>query len=632
MPKGGLFGGGGTSPMNAESLPPKSRFWASLPCMSSLSRLLDYSREFRSQYQLGTVYAVINKVFDVLPEILIGIAVDVVVKRDQSFLSDLGIKSLPHQLFALGIATVFIWAGESIFQYLYGLQWRNLAQALQHKARTDVYDHVQHLRMSELESRRQGELQTILTEDVNQLERFLNDGLVAIIHVVTSTVLVGLAFVVISPLIAFYAMLPIPIILFIAFKFQRGLSERYAAVRASAGRLGARLTSQLHGIPTLKAYTAESQALLALQEDSNHYKGKNRNAIKLSSAFVPLIRMAVLSGFVVTLVYGGFRTLDGHLAVGAYSVLVFLTQRLLWPFTRLGETVDLYQRSMASADRVLDLLELEREPAQHGEVVPTESFHKDIDFREVDFAYIGGAPVLKRISLSIAGGSFVGVVGSTGSGKSTLVKLLLRFYEPDSGSIQIGEQPLDAMRLEDLRRNIAWVSQEAFLFHGTLHDNIALGTVGASRDAVIAAAQAAELHDFIQTLKDGYDTLVGDFGSTLSGGQRQRLSIARAILKDPAILILDEATSAVDNDTEAAIQRSIARISQGRTVIAVAHRLSTIRHADEIFVLEQGTVIENGTHDALRQQGGRYADLWAMQVGEQVGQQAPARTERPAGN
>ncbi|MEM6733908.1 MAG: ABC transporter ATP-binding protein, partial [Myxococcota bacterium] len=293
--------------------------------------------------------------------------------------------------------TVFIWGGESLFQYLYQIEWKNLAQALQNKARSDVYDHVQHLRVSELETRRQGELQTILTEDVNQLERFLNTGLVAIIHVVTSTIAVSAVFFVLSPPVAVFAMVPIPVIVVLALVFQRGLASRYAAVRESAGKLGARLTAQLMGVATIKSYTAQERALDALESDSRTYEATNRRAIRLSSAFVPLIRMAILSGFVVTLVYGGLKTLDGSLEVGAYSVLVFLTQRLLWPFTRLGETVDLYQRSMASADRVLDLLNLQREPVDEGTVLARDGYREDVVFEDVSFMYTGRARVLERV-------------------------------------------------------------------------------------------------------------------------------------------------------------------------------------------------------------------------------------------
>ncbi len=584
--------------------------------MSSLRRLLAYSRQWRGRYLLGTVYAIVNKLFDIAPEILIGVAVDVVVQREESFLAELGVASLEQQLVVLGILTVLIWGGESLFQYLYEIEWRNLAQALQNKARSDVYNHVQHLRVSALESRRQGEIQTILTEDVNQLERFLNNGLVAIIHVVTSTLAVSVVFFILSPAVAAFAMLPIPVIIVLALWFQRGLAERYGAVRESAGRLGARLTSQLHGVATIKSYTAQERALAALETDSRGYETTNRRAIRLSSAFVPLIRMAILAGFVVTLVYGGFKTLDGDLAVGAYSVLVFLTQRLLWPFTRLGETVDLYQRSMASADRVLGLLTLEREAVDEGDPISADDLHRDIVVNDVSFSYDGETQALDHVSLVIPGGGFVGLVGSTGSGKSTLVKMLLRFYAPDSGTIRIGDRALPSIRIDALRRAVGWVSQEVFLFHGSVHDNIALGRPDASREEVEEAARAAELHDFIQSLRHGYDTLIGDFGATLSGGQRQRLSIARAILKDPAILILDEATSAVDNETEAAIQRSMARVARGRTVIAVAHRLSTVRSADMIFALEDGQVMEQGTHDELLEREGRYARLWAMQIGE----------------
>ncbi|MEL6189782.1 MAG: ABC transporter ATP-binding protein, partial [Myxococcota bacterium] len=298
----------------------------------------------------------------------------------------------------------------------------------------------------------------------------------------------------------------------------------------------------------------------------------------------------------------------GSLGVGAFSVLVFLTQRLLWPFTRLGETVDLYQRSMASAGRLFDVLALPVEDRGGGRPVPETP--ADLVFDSVAFRYPGAnRDALAGVELEVPARSFVGLVGTTGSGKSTLVRLLLRFYAPDAGQIRLGGSPLADLDVTDLRDRIGWVEQDVFVFFGTVAENIALGRPHATRPQIEEAARAAELHGFIVGLPDGYDTVVGDFGTTLSGGERQRLAIARALIKDPPILVFDEATSAVDNETEAAIHRSIARAAQGRTVIAIAHRLSTVREADQIVVLSEGRIVERGTHATLEAAGGFYARL-----------------------
>ncbi len=239
-----------------------------------------------------------------------------------------------------------------------------------------------------------------------------------------------------------------------------------------------------------------------------------------------------------------------------------------------------------------------------------------IEFRDVTFRYGEGAPVLKHVTLRVQPGDTVAFVGQTGSGKSTLMKLLLRFYEPTSGEILLDQQNIETLALSDLRRAIGFVSQDVFLFQGTIRDNIAYGSVDAAREAVEAAAEAAEATEFIANMPDGYDTTVGERGQKLSGGQRQRLSIARALLKNPPVLILDEATSAVDNETEAAIQRSLQRISHSRTTLVIAHRLSTIVHANRIFVLDAGEIAEQGTHEELLRRRGIYAALWAVQTGE----------------
>jgi ATP-binding cassette subfamily B protein len=296
-------------------------------------------------------------------------------------------------------------------------------------------------------------------------------------------------------------------------------------------------------------------------------------------------------------------------------MLVFLTQRLLWPLTGLGKTLDLYQRAMASTKRVMTLLDtpIQSHPGELSLTPQTVKGELVID--HLHFAYPDRPPVLKDICLTIPAGQTIGIVGSTGSGKSTLVKLLLRLYEWESGKVLLDGVDIRRYFLGDLRRSIGLVSQDVFLFHGTVRENIAYGSPDAPFAEIEQAAILAEAQAFIEQLPDGYDTLIGERGQKLSGGQRQRLAIARAILKNPPILILDEATSAVDNETEAAIVRSLEKISQNRTTIAIAHRLSTIRYADQIYVLEDGTVQEQGTHETLLAQGGLYTKLWQVQTG-----------------
>ena len=366
---------------------------------------------------------------------------------------------------------------------------------------------------------------------------------------------------------------------------------------------------------TIKAFTSESKESARLAHASKEYVQANRRAIKISSAFVPLIRMAILAGFMATFILGGMKALDGSLNVGAYGMLVFLTQRLLWPLTRLAQTVDLYERAMASTRRILKLIETQTDVRDTGKRVLSTERQGSIRFDAVSFHYPATTSGINSIDFEVRAGSTVAMVGTTGSGKSTIIKLLLRFYPVTSGRILIDDIPIEELSLKSLREAIGLVSQDVFLFEGSIWDNIAYGNPAASDDEVRAAAVAAEAMEFIDDLPQGFATLVGERGVKLSGGQRQRLSLARAILKNPPILILDEATSAVDNETEAAIQRSLAVISQSRTVLVVAHRLSTIVAADEIVVLSHGNIVERGSHAQLLQITGHYARQWAVQTG-----------------
>ncbi|QNI03812.1 ABC transporter ATP-binding protein [Halomonas sp. SH5A2] len=582
----------------------------------ALMRLLRYAKGYRRRIIAATVCSIINKLFDIAPEILIGVAIDVVVNQEQSFVARLGFETPQEQITMLAVLTFFIWAGESLFEYLFQILWRNLAQRLQADMRQDTYEHAQRLDMAFFESKSSGQLVATMNDDVNQLERFLDGGANALIQVGVTVVAVGAVFFVLSPLIALLAFTPIPLIIWGAFYFQRKAGPLYSDVREKVGDLASRLSNNLSGIATIKSFTSEHREAERLRAASEAYVNANRRAIQVSSAFIPIIRMAILAGFLATFTVGGMMALNGDLNVGAYGVLVFLTQRLLWPLTGLAQVIDLFERAMASTKRILDLLEEPITVKDDSSTPLAQPVKGEVRFESVSFHYTASEVGVDGIDLHAPAGHTLALVGATGSGKSTLVKLLLRFYDPESGRVLIDGQPVMDVSMHSLRQSIGLVSQDVYLFEGSIRDNIAYGKPDADDEAIIDAAKTAEAWSFIETLPQGLDTPVGERGVRLSGGQRQRLSLARALLKDPPILVLDEATSAVDNETEAAIQRSLKRIAHGRTVIMIAHRLSTIVHADEIVVIEKGQVAERGTHQSLLAANGHYAAQWRVQTGE----------------
>ena len=585
-----------------------------------LRNILYRSEAPKGKIRLAILCSILNKIWDLAPPLLIGVAVDVVVQKEDSLLASWGIIDPWNQLVVLAVATFVIWGLESLFEYFYAVLWRNLAQTVQHNLRLTTFDHVQNQSMTWFDDHQKGDLLAIMNDDVNQLERFLDKGANDLLQVTTTVIVVGAVFLYLSWEIALFAVLPIPVILWGSFLYQKKLEVRYRDVRAAAGQLNALLENDLTGMATIQSFTNEPKELDRVRVLSEDYRNANRSAIRLSAAFVPLIRMAILAGFTATLLLGGRLALEGALAVGAYSVLVFMTQRLLWPLTRLGETFDLYQRAMASSVRILTLL---NEPStvidgEHKLELNVAKEHS-ILFQGVDFAYPERTALFDGFSVNIDAGSTIGIVGSTGSGKTTLTRFLLRFIEPSAGSIIWGGRDIREYTVDSLRDSIALVSQHVTLFPTSILENIRYGRNDATDEEVKQAAHTAEAFEFIEELPNQWETFVGEGGYRLSGGQRQRIAIARAVLKDAPLLVLDEATSAVDNETEAALQRSIARISKNRTTIIVAHRLSTVRHSNSILVLESGNVIEQGKHEDLLSHGGKYATLWSVQMGEKIG-------------
>jgi len=584
---------------------------------SPLKRLFEYSKLYSMKIYTATLFSVLNKLFDLAPPILIGAAVDIVVRRENSIFSNFGISNLIDQLIFLAILTLIIWLSESLFEYLYKIQWRNLAQIIEHKLRMDAYDHIQRLDMEWFEDQKSGGLMSILNDDVNKLERFLDNSANALIQVTVTVIFITLSFFGANLIIGGISLIPIPIIIYFSFKFQKSLEPRYKEVRNTVGLLNSHLSNNLSGITTIKSYTNEKFESERVSKSSMDYQLANSDAIKFSSAFSPLIRIIIVTGFIGMLIVGGIFTINGEMEIAVYSVVIFLIQRLLWPLTSLGETFDQYQRAMASTTRILNLLDTQP-LILDGEVNLEEEVKGEIIFDDVNFDYPSRNNILRKLSFKIEGGKTIAFVGSTGAGKSTIIKLLLRLYDPQSGTISLDGHNIKDLKLNELRSSIGIVPQETFILDGTIRENILYGNHKATENDILEASKIAELDQFILSLDDKYETLVGERGQKLSGGQKQRLSIARAVLKNPPVLILDEATSSVDNETEAAIQRSLEKIIKGRSTILIAHRLSTIVNADKIYVLENGKINGEGTHSELLVNNETYAKLWNVQTGQKM--------------
>lgn len=582
-------------------------------------RLFAYTRQYRALLFAASSFSVINKILDLMPPLLVGWVIATISHNAPAWVRYfVNTKNFWHVAIFLCILAVLIFLLESISQWTHSICFMKLAQHSQHDLRVKTYTHIQAREMAFFAQHRLGETMAMLNDDINQLERFLNTGFndllqLAVLVIFSLFVLLGTSWQ-----LALIGLSPLPIIIWGSFYFQRKVAPRYTAVRESVGELSSRLENNLSGINVIQSFSAEKFEADRVRQVSAQYRDTNFAAIRLSSLFVPVIRMAVAVGFGLVLLFGSYWVLNGlhGLTVAELVVFSMLIQRLLWPFTRLGQTLDEYQRAKASAMRTFTLLDTPSKIQSKQDAISLPQAKGDIHFNDVSFSYGEHDNILNRLNLRISAGERVGIAGFSGAGKSTLIKLLLRFYEPNSGKVCVDDIDINQLSLPDLRHNIALVSQDVYLFHGTIADNIAYANADASLAEIQHAAKLAKLDEFVESLPEKYNSIVGERGIRLSGGQRQRLSIARAVLKNAPIIIFDEATSAVDTETERAIQQNMQQLTAGKTALIIAHRLSTIRDADKIVVLDHGEVKEIGTHDALLKQNGRYAELWKIQVGE----------------
>ena len=586
-----------------------------------MKRLFQYLGRYRSSLSFAISSSIINKIFDLMPPFLTAWLIDSVSGQVPNWIANgLGLTDLFQIVLFIGVLIIIIFAGESLFEWFFKREFLQLAQRVQHDLRLDAYDHMQRRELAYFENQRTGNLMSMLNDDINQLERFLNTNLNDILQLIILVLFAGWSLCALNLTLGVLGLLPIPFIILGSIYYQRKVEPYYKEVRESVGILGNRLENNISGISVIKSFTAEQYELDRVEEASQNYRDANFKAIRWSSLYVPLIRMFIAFGFAGTLVLGAYWVMESKngFTLGGLAFFAMMIQRLLWPVTRLGTISDEYERARASARRIFDLLDSKNSITTPTKPTELAKLEGDIQFNAVDFEYKSDLTILKNINLEIKAGQTIGVAGPTGGGKSTLVKLLLRFYDVNSGEILLDHTPLKELSFQQIRSNIALVSQEVYLFHGSIRENIAYGKPDASESEIIQAAKQAQLHDYIISLPNGYESIVGERGIKLSGGQRQRLSIARAVLKNAPILVLDEATSAVDTETERAIQASLDNLTKDRTAIIIAHRLSTIRRADKIIVLKDGQLMEQGSHEELLTYDSIYADLWQVQMGELV--------------
>ncbi|MFC6753644.1 ABC transporter ATP-binding protein [Halorubrum tibetense] len=591
-----------------------------------------YGRDYLFPVSVGIFASVFARLLDLLPPLMLGIAIDAVFREEAVFSEQIPLVLLPEawlpatqteQFWFLIAAIAGAFFFGAAFHWVRNWGFNAFAQNIQHDIRTDTYDQMQRLNMDFFSDKQTGEMMSILSNDVNRLERFLNDGMNSMFRLSVMVVGIGVLLFWINWQLALVALLPVPLIAGFTYMFIKIIQPKYAEVRSTVGKMNSRLENNLGGIQVIKSSNTEDYESDRVDDVSYDYFDANWDAIETRIKFFPALRVLAGIGFVVTFIVGGLWVFQdtppgpftGELSVGMFVVFILYTQRFIWPMAQFGQIINMYQRARASSARIFGLMDEPSKLEQNPDATELVVDDGEVVYDHVTFGY-DDETIIEDIDFTVEGGETLALVGPTGAGKSTVLKLLLRMYDVDEGAIRIDDQDVSDVTLRSLRRSLGYVGQSSYLFYGTVKENITYGTFDATDEEVIEAAKAAEAHDFIQNLPDGYDTMVGERGVKLSGGQRQRVTIARAVLKDPDILILDEATSDVDTETEMLIQRSLDRLTEERTTFAIAHRLSTIKDADTILVLEGGEIVERGTHDELLENEGLYAHLWGVQAGE----------------
>ncbi|MFE7151674.1 ABC transporter ATP-binding protein, partial [Heyndrickxia sporothermodurans] len=487
-----------------------------------------------------------------------------------------------------------------------------------YRLRNELYKKLQFQPFRYYDNAKTGDLMSRLTADVEGFRFFLSFGFSEALRFI---LILGISFSVMfyySVSLTLMTMIMLPFLAISVYKFDKVVHPAFRGIRKSFGKLNTNVQENISGINTVKSLSREDFQTSKFNFSNDDYRDQQISTANIWAKYFPLMELIGNLGIIILLAYGGFLVINGSLKPGELVAFYSLLGYILMPIINLGFTINLFSQSKASGERLLEILEADNEIVDIQDAFEAERFKGEVEFQDVTLQYFGDEnAAIKNINFKAEPGKVIGLIGATGSGKTSITQLMTRFYEPVSGTVLIDGKPVNEYSIQSLRSNIGIVLQESFLFSSTIKANIAYGRPHATMEEIVEAAKRAQAHDFIMELPDGYDTMLGERGLGLSGGQKQRIAIARAICLNPSILILDDATSAVDMDTEFKIQEGLRQVMKDRTTFIIAHRISSLKHADEILVLENGKIVERGIHDDLLANGGPYERIYKIQYKDQ---------------
>ncbi|WP_430507901.1 ABC transporter ATP-binding protein [Rossellomorea marisflavi] len=576
--------------------------------MDTFKKLKDFYWPYKSQFIISMIFLIFVTGITVVYPIILQITIDdVILKGDYQW--------IPYLAFGFIGIMALKGIGTFIQQYfgdLFGI-------TSVYRLRNELYQKLQFLPFSYYDNAKTGDLMSRLTADVEAFRFFLSFGFSELLRFF---LLVSVSFCVMfyySPSLTFITLATLPFLAVSVFKFDKAVHPAFRGIRKSFGKLNTNVQENISGINTVKSLSREEFQNDKFNRSNGDYKDKYLFTSDIWAKYFPLMEFLGNVSVILLLGYGGYLVMNGNLAPGELVAFYSLVWYIIWPIMNLGFTINQFSQSKASGERLLEILEVDEKIKDGVNAVEATRMKGEVRFEDVSFHYndLDEDAALESITFNAPPGRIIGLIGGTGSGKSSVIQLLTRFYEPQEGRITIDGLDIRNYSIKSLRQNIGVVLQESFLFSSTIRSNIAYGRPEASQEDVEKAAKLAQAHDFIMTLPDGYETKLGERGLGLSGGQKQRIAIARAICLDPSILVLDDATSAVDMETEFRIQKALKNVMSDRTTFIIAHRISSLKHADEILVLENGRVAERGRHEDLLANNGPYQRIYDIQYKDQ---------------